>query len=146
MERVAAGEDFDIVRRGKLVARIESVGHGRAAPIPERATQVATQHTRGWVTVDELRSRAGRCFDRVAAGETIWLVRGGKLLARIVSAGEPTGAAVAANAGPIELEQLRKHATHYFDQVAAGKTIEVIRFGRPVAQIVSIAEPSCRTA
>jgi antitoxin (DNA-binding transcriptional repressor) of toxin-antitoxin stability system len=35
---------------------------------------------------DELRTRAGRCFDRVAAGETIEVVRGGKRVARIVAA------------------------------------------------------------
>jgi antitoxin (DNA-binding transcriptional repressor) of toxin-antitoxin stability system len=40
----------------------------------------------GWVGLDELRTRAGRCLDRVAAGETIEVIRGGKLVARIVSA------------------------------------------------------------
>lgn len=72
--RVAAGETLDVVRRGKLVARIVSVGDVRVAP------------DAGWVGLDELRTRAGRCFDRVAAGQTIEVLRGGELVARIVSA------------------------------------------------------------
>jgi antitoxin (DNA-binding transcriptional repressor) of toxin-antitoxin stability system len=73
--RVAAGETIDVVRRGKLVARIASVGDVRVAPIPADAG--------GPVALDELRQRAGRCFDRVAAGETVYVLRGGKLVARI---------------------------------------------------------------
>ncbi|MCV7381223.1 hypothetical protein H7K38_21580 [Mycobacterium alsense] len=80
LERVAAGETIDVVRRGKLVAQILSVGSWRAAPI------LARPNTSGWVGLDELRTRAGRCFDRVAAGETVDVVRGGRLVARIVSA------------------------------------------------------------
>jgi len=76
--RVAAGETIDVVRRGKLVARIAPVGDCRVAPIPA--------HAGGWVRLDELRQRAGRCFDKVAAGQTLEVVRGGKLVARIVSA------------------------------------------------------------
>lgn len=72
--RVAAGETLEVVRRGKLVARIVSVGDVRVAPDAR------------WVGLDELRMRAGRCFDRVAAGQTIEVLRGGKLVARIVSA------------------------------------------------------------
>ncbi|OIN80625.1 type II toxin-antitoxin system Phd/YefM family antitoxin [Mycobacterium malmoense] len=87
LERVAAGETIDVIRRGKLVARILSVGDWRVAPIPARSVRVAAQEAGGWVGLDELRTRAGRCFDRVAAGETIDVVRGGRLLARIVSAG-----------------------------------------------------------
>lgn len=83
LEQVADGETFDVVRRGKLVARIVSVGEWRPAPIPARS---AASDAGGWVGLGELRTRAGRCFDRVAAGETISVVRGGRLLARIVSA------------------------------------------------------------
>src|SRR5437588_10863963 len=86
LERVAAGETFDVVRRGKLVARIMPVDGWRVAPIPERS--VVAPDAGGWVGLDELRTRAGQCFDRVAAGETIYVVRRGRLLARIVSAGD----------------------------------------------------------
>jgi antitoxin (DNA-binding transcriptional repressor) of toxin-antitoxin stability system len=68
--RVAAGETLNVVRRGKLVARIMSAGD-------------AVPATTGSVGLDELRTRAGRCFDRVAAGETVYVLRGGKLVARI---------------------------------------------------------------
>ncbi|BBX48101.1 hypothetical protein GCM10009641_08550 [Mycobacterium cookii] len=77
LDRVGAGETIDVVRRGKLVARV--------APIPERSMKATAAG--GWVVgLDELRTRAGRCFDRVAAGETIDVVRRGELVARIESA------------------------------------------------------------
>lgn len=139
LERVAAGEAIDVVRRGKLVARIVSVGDWRVAPIPARSIKAVASDA-GWVGLDELRTRAGRCLDRVAAGETIDIVRGGRLLARIVPAGEPTTTATRADAGrQIELDELRKRAGRYFDQVAEGQTIEVIRGGTLVARIVSAA-------
>lgn len=140
LERVAAGEAIDIVRRGKLVARILPVGDWRVAPIPARSVKLATPDRGGWVSLDELRTRAGRCFDRVAAGETLSVVRGGRLLAQIVSAGDATSSpAPAAAQGGIELDELRKRAGRYFDEVAAGQTIEVVRGGKLVARIVSVA-------
>jgi len=86
LDRVGAGETIDVVRHGKLVARIVSIGDWRSAPIPERSVKAMAPDAGGWVGLDELRKRAGRCFDRVAAGETIKVVRGGRLVARIVSA------------------------------------------------------------
>ncbi len=84
--RVAAGETMNVVRRGKLVARIMSVGDWRVAPIPARHVKDVAPDAGRWVGLDELRTRAGRCFDRVAAGQTIEVIRGGKMVARIVSA------------------------------------------------------------
>ncbi|WP_156690163.1 type II toxin-antitoxin system Phd/YefM family antitoxin [Mycobacterium sp. Marseille-P9652] len=136
LERVAAGESIDVVRRGKLVARIVSVGDWRMAPIPARSVKTAPDA--GWVGLDDLRTRAGRCFDRVASGETIYVVRDGKLLARIVSVGDAgTPAAPSDGGGRIELDELRKRAGRYFDTVASGQTIEVTRGGELVARIVS---------
>ncbi|MCV7443125.1 hypothetical protein H7K33_12870 [Mycobacterium paraense] len=138
LERVTAGEAIDVVRRGKLVARIVPVGDWRVAPIPARSGKAPSPEAGGWVGLEELRTRAGRCFDRVAAGETIYVVRGGRLLARIVSAGDPTTFSRPADAGrPIELDELRKRAGRYFDKVAAGQTIEVSRGGKLVAHIVA---------
>jgi antitoxin (DNA-binding transcriptional repressor) of toxin-antitoxin stability system len=138
--RVAAGETIDVVRRGKLVARIVPVGDWRVAPIPARSVKVAAPDAGGWVGLDELRTHAGRCFDRVAAGETVYVVRGGRLLARIVSASDSRVAPIPADAGgPIQLDELRQRAGRYFDKVAAGQTIEVIRGGQLVARIVSAA-------
>jgi prevent-host-death family protein len=145
LERVAAGLTIDVVRRGKLVAHIVSVGDWRPAPIPARSVKVGDAG--GWVSLDELRTRAGRCFDRVAAGETIYVVRGGKLLARIVSAGDSSTTPIPADDGQrIELDELRKRAGRYLDRVAAGQTIEVIRSGTVVARIVSAAGNDARTA
>ncbi|RUP01118.1 MAG: type II toxin-antitoxin system prevent-host-death family antitoxin [Mycobacterium sp.] len=134
LERVAAGETLDIVRRGKLVAHLQPVGDWRVAPIPARSVNAAE---RGWVGLDELRTRAGRCFDRVTGGESLYVVRGGRILARIVAAG---AAAVPADAGQrIELDELRNRAGRYIDRAAAGQTIEVSRGGKVVARIVSVA-------
>jgi prevent-host-death family protein len=145
LERVAAGETIDVVRRGRLVARIVSVGDWRVAPIPARSVNVVAPDAGGWVGLDELRTRAGRCFDRVAAGETIYVVRGGRLLARIVSAGDSRMTPIPADAGRrIELDELRKRAGRYFNRVAAGQTIEVTRSGKLVARIVSAAGNDAR--
>jgi prevent-host-death family protein len=146
LERVAAGETIDIVRRGKRVAQIVSVGDWRVAPIPARSvTDTAAAHA--WVGLDELRTRAGRCLDRVAAGETIQVVRGGRLLAQIVSAGPSTMASNPADAaGPIKLDQLRARTSRYLDRAAAGDEIEIVRGGRVVARIVSAVTDPPRTA
>ena len=143
--RVAAGETIDVVRHGKLVARIASVGDMRVAPMPARSVKDVAPDAGGWVGLDELRTRAGRCFDRVAAGETIYVVRGGKMIARIVSISDSRVAPIPADAGrPIELDELRTRAGRYFDKVAAGQTIEVIRGGKLVARIVSAARNDAR--
>lgn len=77
LDRVAAGETIEIVRRGTLVARIVSArDDAEMCRMPTRP-----------VALDELRTRAGRCFDRVAAGETIEVVHRGRPVARIASLG-----------------------------------------------------------
>lgn len=144
--RVAAGETIDVVRRGKLVARIAPVGDLRVAPIPARSVKEPAPDAGGWVGLDELRTRAGRCFDRVAAGETVYVVRGGKILARIVPAGVSRIAPIPATGGPIALDELRQRAGRYFDKVAAGQTIEVVRGGKLVARIVSAASDTRKPA
>jgi prevent-host-death family protein len=147
LERVAAGETIDIVRRGKLVAQIVSVGDWRVAPIPARSATDTAAAAHAWVGLDELRTRAGRCLDRVAAGETIQVVRGGRLLAQIVSAGPSTMASNPADAaGPIKLDQLRARTSRYLDRAAAGDEIEIVRGGRVVARIVSAVADPPRTA
>lgn len=139
LERVAAGETLDVVRRSKVVAQIQPVGDWRVAPIPARSAEPVEP---GWVGLDELRTRAGRCFDRVAAGETIYVVRAGRILARIVAAGNSapvSGGGPADTGRPIGLDELRNRAGRYIDRVAAGQTIEVSRGGKVAARIVSVA-------
>jgi antitoxin (DNA-binding transcriptional repressor) of toxin-antitoxin stability system len=92
------------------------------------------------IGLGQLRSDACTYLERVAAGETIDVVRRGKLVARIVSARDSTMTPIRADTGRrIELDGLRKRAGRYFDRVAAGRTIEVIRSGKLVARIVSAA-------
>lgn len=133
-ERVAAGETIEVIRRGRLVAHILPIDGGPTEPPILRSVDV------GMCRLDDLRSRAGRLFDRVGAGETIDVVWHGMLVARIVSAaGSPPEAATLqpSNANICELDDLRRRAGGYFDRVAAGETIEVIRRGKLVARIVS---------
>jgi prevent-host-death family protein len=147
LERVAAGETIDVMRRGKLVARIVSVGDWRAVPIPARSVPDTAPAAGTWVGLHELRTAAGRCFDRVAAGETIQVVRGGRLLAQIVSAGDsPTASNSADAAGPIDLGELRARTGRYLDRAAAGDEIEIVRGGSVVARIVSAVGDSPKTA
>jgi len=79
-DRVAAGETIDIIRRGKLVARI--VPTLRDQPDRRQASRIAEP----WIRLGQLRKHAARYLDRVAAGETIGIIRDGVLVARIVSA------------------------------------------------------------
>jgi prevent-host-death family protein len=72
------------------------------------------------------------------AGETLYVVRAGRILARIVAVG--SSVTVPADAGrTVELDELRNRAGRYIDRVAAGQTIEVSRGGKVVARIVSVA-------
>lgn len=146
LEQVLAGESIEVVRRGKLVARITTAANERIAPIalPDFA---AVNGADGRVGLAALRTRAGRYFDRVEAGETIWVVWHDKLVARIVSATKdleaPVDCAGATTAthrdsdDRVGLDELRRRAGRYFDRVAHGDTIEVVRGGKVVARIVS---------
>jgi prevent-host-death family protein len=145
LERVLAGETLEVARRGKPVARIVSASGDRPAPTIS-PDLVAVNGAGARVGLSELRTRAGRCFDRVAAGETIWVVWRGKMVAKIASVASDTEAPAAlpcrVGAGarlPVQLDQLRSHAGRYFDRVAEGETIEVVRRGKLVGRIVSAA-------
>jgi prevent-host-death family protein len=147
LERIAAGETIDVVRHGKLAARIVPVGDQRVAPIQTRSFTDAAARPGTWVGLTELRTAAGRCFDRVAAGETLQVIRGGKLVAQIVAAGDSTVEPNPADvAGPIDLGELRARTGRYLDRAAAGDEIEVVRGGNVVARIVSAVGNSSRTA
>lgn len=108
------------------------------------------------IGLNALRTRAGRYFDRVEAGETIWIVWRDNLVARIVSATKDLGIAPVSSrtvratprdgGGRIGLDELRTRAAHYIDRVEAGETIEVVRGGNLVARIVSALEGPRRTA
>lgn len=155
LERVLTGETIEVVRRGRLVARIVSANDERPVPtaLPDL---VAVNGAGGRIGVGALRTRAGRYFDRVEAGETIWIVWHDKLVARIVSAAKdiaPAGTSTQTASGAareedtqIGLDDLRMRAGRYIGRVAEGETIEVIRGGRVVAWIVPPAAVQHRTA
>ena len=100
------------------------------------------------ICLGQLKSHAGDYLERVSTGETLEIVRRGRLVAFMVPplpflAEPPTGGDRIGAADPpapqanIPLSQLRKNAAPYFDRVAAGDMIGVLRRGRLVARIVA---------
>ncbi|MHC9290862.1 type II toxin-antitoxin system Phd/YefM family antitoxin [Mycobacterium sp. LTG2003] len=69
VERVAAGETFEVLRRGRPIARLQAAHgcHDILIAVP----------------LNELRTRAARVFDRVAAGETIAVEYHGRTVAAL---------------------------------------------------------------
>ena len=102
------------------------------------------------ICLGQLQSYASGYFDRVAAGETIDIIRRGKLVAHIVPnlRDQPDRRRVSRNAEPwmIRLSELRKHAARYLDCVAEGETIGIIRDGELVARLVSAVAAPGRSA
>jgi antitoxin (DNA-binding transcriptional repressor) of toxin-antitoxin stability system len=97
------------------------------------------------ICLGQLKRYACGYLERVSAGETLEIVRRGRLVAFMVppfseppSDGDRIGAAEppAPNA-KIPLSQLRHNAAPYFDRVAAGNIIDVVRHGSLVARIVA---------
>ncbi|WP_141772180.1 hypothetical protein [Mycobacterium sp. UNC410CL29Cvi84] len=80
VEQVARGETIEIVRRGSVV--------GRIVPIPGGSKLHAIQPKVGvgMCNLDEIRTCAGRLFDRVQGGESIQVVWRGTPVASIVPA------------------------------------------------------------
>lgn len=146
IERVTSGEALEVVRRGQLVARIEPVSAVPDGQPDDRPVGVDRASVRP-VSLDDLRTRAGRCFDRVAAGQLVTIVWRGRSVARIVS----VTASAEASCGPtkcesrdaggrIGLTELRTRGGYYFKRVAAGESVEVSRRGRLVARIITATD------
>jgi antitoxin (DNA-binding transcriptional repressor) of toxin-antitoxin stability system len=97
------------------------------------------------IGLGQLRSHTCGYMDLVAAGETIGVVRRGKLAGWIRSTGD--GRLAQPNTGvngngrtnllPVDLGEFRCRAGRYFDQVAAGRTVEVVHRGKRVARITA---------
>ncbi|MUL78724.1 type II toxin-antitoxin system Phd/YefM family antitoxin [Mycolicibacterium sp. CBMA 226] len=88
VERVLSGEAFEVVRQGRRVARIVSATDDLTTknhPTGKRALGIGG----GRINLEDLRIRAGRCFDRVADGETLWVIWRDHPVAKIVSITEP---------------------------------------------------------
>lgn len=67
IERAAAGDSFNVLRRGRAVARLQAAHHRHRRLIP--------------VSLDEVRTRTGRLLDRIEAGETITIELQGETIA-----------------------------------------------------------------
>ena len=68
VERVQAGETFEVLRRGRAIARLEAVGAARAENDPALIP----------VPLAELRTRPARVLDRLAAGSTVLITYQGR--------------------------------------------------------------------
>jgi prevent-host-death family protein len=88
LDRVAAGETLEVVRRGKVVARIVPA----SADVPESSVDdEGWRKAPGWaadvrIAVSQVRRNPAPYFDRVEAGERIGLVRRDALIAQIIPA------------------------------------------------------------
>lgn len=148
LERVVRGETLEVVRRGTLVARIVPATNDRLeSPTDTPPVEVIARNLDGPIRLDDLRTRAGRYFDRVAAGQTVEIAWRGGLVARIVAVPDsneadcrPVKIAARDPGGRIGLTELRTRGGQYFKRVAAGETVEVARRGRLIARIVSAKE------
>lgn len=148
VEKVMAGETIDVVRRGNLVAKIVSIPSNpsmwSSTGLP---TAAAAHHSGNRVGLAELRTRAGRLFDRVANGEIIEIAWRERVVARIVSvANHPKRppivykslrSAACVPGDRFELEQLPSTRC-LFDRVAEGEMIDVLRRGTLIARIVPV--------
>jgi antitoxin (DNA-binding transcriptional repressor) of toxin-antitoxin stability system len=101
------------------------------------------------ICLGQLKSYARGYLERVSTGDTLEIVRRGRLVAFILPASpsshEPpngtdsVGSADLAPDANIPLSHLRENAAPYFDRVAAGEIIGVVRRGMLVARIVAAA-------
>jgi prevent-host-death family protein len=97
------------------------------------------------ICLGQLKHYACGYLEQVSAGETLEIVRRGRLVAFVVPPFlEPSSDVECIGAadppGPnakIPLSQLRRNAAPYFDRVAAGNVIDVVRHGRLIARIVA---------
>lgn len=105
LDRVAAGESFTILRRGRPVAIIhwaEEYG-----PLRPPSSIQSMGHANGIpVDLSQLRDRAGRYLDRVEDGERIDVTDRGNRVARIVAA--PPSDAVVTQKGRCSLSLRRR--------------------------------------
>lgn len=82
LRRVAAGETLNIVRRRRIVARIQPAGNTK--PHCPVSTESAKDNCEN-ISAELLGSYARRCIDRVTAGATIDVRRFGKSIAQITA-------------------------------------------------------------
>ncbi|CQD18739.1 Phd_YefM [Mycobacterium europaeum] len=97
------------------------------------------EHTIG---IGQLRGATCAYLRQVAAGESLYVKRRGRVVARIeaVPKGAPgggTGQSVASPPHPVvvDLSHFRSHAGRYFDRVAAGESIVIVHQGGQLARI-----------
>jgi antitoxin (DNA-binding transcriptional repressor) of toxin-antitoxin stability system len=80
--RAATGDTIEVLRRGRLVAELQALTD--APPTSgDAAGRAYCDRVKIAVDVGLFRSQAGRCFDRVAAGEALEIMHHGHAIARI---------------------------------------------------------------
>ncbi|CAN3127969.1 hypothetical protein ACNUDN_01737 [Mycobacterium sp. smrl_JER01] len=132
-EQVLGGQTIEVIRRGAVAGRIVPIDGGPKEPSVVRSADALM------CRLDDVRTRAGRLFDRVGAGETIDVLWRGLLVAQI----RPTADGVSddrdaqnpGDDGICRVDQFRRSAGYYLERVTGGETLVVTRRGVAVAQI-----------
>ena len=89
------------------------------------------------IGLGQLRNHTCGYFGRVEDGETLGVVRRGRLVAWIQPRADdrfPDSAWI-----PVQLKAFRTQAGRFFDRVEAGQPIEVFYQGRPIAHICAVS-------
>jgi AcrR family transcriptional regulator len=144
-ERIAAiiyaSALLQVIARNSTVASQREVVQLSDDPVMQQVRKL--RHQLQTLAIDEIRNGIESGVFRSVDVELAALQLSGSL--RIVRAGDSRMTPIPADVGRrIELDELRKRAGCYFDRVAAGQTIEVIRGGKLVARIVSSAGHAAR--
>ncbi|WP_328361256.1 hypothetical protein OG976_09945 [Mycobacterium sp. NBC_00419] len=98
------------------------------------------------IGIGQLRADTRAYLHRVAGGDTLELVRRGRLTARIEpvpqypASGPPPGGRSTAGVITVALSGFRSQASRYLDQVGSGCTVHVYHQGQPLAQIRAAAQ------
>ena len=85
LQRVADGDTLELIRRGRLTARIEPVPQHPALALPQRGRSTAGVIT---VALSGFRSQASRYLDQVGSGSTVHVYHQGQPLAQIRAAAQ----------------------------------------------------------
>jgi antitoxin (DNA-binding transcriptional repressor) of toxin-antitoxin stability system len=91
------------------------------------------------IGIGQLRSDTLRYVHSAATGDTIEVLRRGRLVAELH---EPTGAPPAVGGRvycdrviAVDVSLIRSRAGHYFDRVAAGEVLEIMHHGQAIGRI-----------
>lgn len=93
------------------------------------------------IGVGQLRAHTCTYMQMVAGGETLRVLRRGRLVALIRPVPGPPSESVPSDLTPVDLSSFRTQASRHLDHVSAGSRLCVVHHGRAVAEVIQ-ASPS----